>query len=58
MEDTNRNLLRVCPVCGFSFKAFDIESRNQKIKCPMCGYEFSKTDLSPQFSKKGDMKYY
>ncbi|MHA2050147.1 MAG: hypothetical protein ACW986_11065 [Promethearchaeota archaeon] len=58
MEDINRTLLRVCPVCGFSFNAFNTESRKQKIKCPMCGYEFPSTDVGPQYPKKGDKKFY
>jgi rubredoxin len=58
MEDFNKNLLRVCPACGFSFRAFDVESRTPKIKCPMCGYEFPEANLQRHLPKKGDKNLY
>lgn len=58
MEDFNKNLLRICPVCGFSFRASDLDLKTQKVQCPMCGYEFSDPNLPPQHNKKRDWKFY
>ncbi|MFW9867305.1 MAG: hypothetical protein ACFFEN_14510 [Candidatus Thorarchaeota archaeon] len=40
MKDLNNNLIRICPVCGFSFQAFDPLTKKPKETCPMCGYKF------------------
>jgi len=47
-------LLITCPVCGFSFKAFDPKSRKKKKVCPMCGHTFYEPDIPPKESKKLD----
>lgn len=31
-------IIITCPVCGFSFRAFDTQSRKMKMECPICGY--------------------
>ncbi|MFX0032867.1 MAG: hypothetical protein ACFE8V_14240 [Promethearchaeota archaeon] len=45
------NLIRTCPVCGFSFRIFDPKTRKKITVCPMCGHKFIEPDL---FSDKRD----
>jgi rubredoxin len=57
MTDLKNNFIRVCPVCGFSFQAFDPISRKPKDVCPMCGYKFQKQNLFPQKPRETDKKF-
>jgi len=31
-------LIITCPVCGFTFKIFDLRTRKNNQLCPICGY--------------------
>lgn len=39
-EDLENSLIKVCPVCGFSFKPYDPKTKKKITVCPMCGYKF------------------
>jgi len=39
-EGIRNSLIRTCPVCGFTFRAFDPKRRKKLKTCPMCGHNF------------------
>lgn len=49
MKGMESPILIICPVCGFSFKAFDIQSKEMKKECPMCGYHISQFEKVKEF---------
>jgi hypothetical protein len=57
MKDVKNNLIKVCPVCGFSFQAFDSLTRKPVEICPMCGYKFPKRSVTPQKPKEFDKRF-
>lgn len=50
------NLIRTCPVCGFTFRTYNPKTRKKVITCPMCGHKFIEPDLfldkRDEFEKK------
>jgi rubrerythrin len=45
MKIKKNNLIKVCPVCGYSFKNFDEDKLRNIKKCPMCGYTVSQPKI-------------
>jgi len=41
--------LITCPVCGFTYRAFDSKSGKRKIKCPICGYNIPNLENFKEF---------
>jgi len=52
MKKNNNNLgnmsIKICPVCGFSFKPYDPKTKKKIVVCPMCGH----THKPDEFDKK------
>jgi len=41
------NLIKTCPVCGYSFRTFDPSLKKVIKKCPMCGTKFTEPHFPP-----------
>ena len=51
-------LIKICPVCGFSFKPYDPKTKKEIIVCPMCGHKFLKPNILPNSPDKCDKKFF
>ena len=49
--------LKICPVCGFSFRAFDPLTRKKINICPMCGFKFVEPNIFPEEARDSDKKF-
>jgi rubrerythrin len=46
------DFVRICPACGFSFRAYESDSTKKIKKCPMCGYKIREPDIFPHNQKE------
>lgn len=51
------NFVITCPLCGFSFKAFNKQSEKKAKVCPMCGYKFYEPNIFPKDTKEFNKKF-
>ncbi|MFX1311873.1 MAG: hypothetical protein ACFFHD_04550 [Promethearchaeota archaeon] len=49
--------IRVCPVCGFSFKSIDPKTKKKVKICPMCGHMFIDPDIFPKKPDQNDYRF-
>lgn len=52
------NLIRTCPVCGFTFKSFDPKTRKKQKRCPMCGHNIIETEFLPKKPNEFDKPFF
>ena len=48
--------LKICPVCGFSFRAFDPATGKKLEICPMCEFKFIEPNIFPEKPRDVDKK--
>ncbi|MFX0043111.1 MAG: hypothetical protein ACFE8L_09375 [Candidatus Hodarchaeota archaeon] len=51
------SMIRVCPVCGFSFKPYDPKTKKKLIACPMCGHKIVDPSVFPDKQDEFDKKF-
>lgn len=49
IKGIENDLIKTCPVCGYSFRVLDPTSKKATKTCPMCGYKF----IEPHFPPDG-----
>lgn len=52
------SMIRVCPVCGFSFKPYDPKTKKKLIACPMCGHKIVDPSVFPDKQDEFDKKFF
>lgn len=51
-------LIKVCPVCGFSFKPYDPKTKKKISVCPMCGHKFMDPNILPNKPDEFDKNFF
>jgi len=52
----NENV-RICPVCGFSFKFINPKTHKKVKVCPMCGHKFIEPNVFPKKPSENDYRF-
>lgn len=62
-EDNNFNMkgltngpIKICPVCGFSFRSLDPATGKIIKLCPMCGFKFIGPNVVPEKPNNSNKK--
>lgn len=53
IEGIGNDFLKTCPLCGYSFRAFDPTTKKVTKNCPMCGHKF----IEPNFLPDGNQNF-
>ena len=51
-------MIKICPVCGFSFKPYDPKTKKKISVCPMCGYKIIDPNVLPDKPDEFDKKFF
>jgi len=50
--------LKICPICGFSFKAFDSRTGKKINICPKCGQKLIEPNIIPQKTNDFNRRFF
>ncbi len=50
--------IKICPVCGFSFRIVDPTTGKKLKACPMCKHEFFEPNIFPRKSNNFDRRFF
>ena len=58
IEGIGNDLIKTCPVCGYSFRVFDPTSKKVKKICPMCGSRLIEPHFPPDGKNNFEKRFF
>ena len=58
IKGIGNDLIKTCPVCGYSFRVFNPTSKRTTKKCPMCGYKFIEPNFPPDGKEHFEKRFF
>ncbi|MHA1192780.1 MAG: hypothetical protein ACTSP9_10850 [Promethearchaeota archaeon] len=58
IEGIGNDLIKTCPVCGYSFRILDPTSKKPINKCPMCGTHIIEPHFPPDGKNNFEKRFF